>query len=861
MSLNGTQYTFDPLTLSGLTLSNNLSGTYVPYSSANSTVNLNQQSLTNVKDITVGIPNDNANIYTTFINGSNFNIWTNKGTADELLMLNMQYIKDNVLGRYTNYFLYGRLWLYSGDGSTLWMANDSTGIMTFTQGVTIGSAYNINITPATSSTGTILTYGIGGATGNSSETLFIKNRSGVNSLYFAGDGTVKAVQNLNALKTLSVGAEIPAGNVTITGAGSTFAILQYGVGGTSGMLSDRLVIRNRAGTDVVLYTDAGNVFQYTGIFSCPSLAITGITNAFVYNNGSGTATAVQAIFASGNTSSANPNILLASGGAFQVSDAGNTQNYFLVENGRQRYAVNSGTYGYYTWVIDGLAVMSLNTALLNVLKPCTMTSLTINSSGCNLSVNGIASIYTGNRFMPTNGSYMSAGSLCIGSTNNSYGGNSGTSNIAGLILETQNKGNQEIAIHDNGNTVKSFMYYNGTNTKFYMGRDMGNGWGEADIVAVKSMSSRTFLLTGETGTYTNGCIYTDPNWGMLFRAYRAGAISSYVWTRYDGSATIMTLNNAGNLGIGVENASYKLDVRGNMAVNNGAGSTCLYGPNGYNSYLLVGAGTGGQETSSTTACIKSTNGNLHMDCAVGYYMYLNYYTAGAEILMFGTMRNTYSYNQFGGACTNNQPVAASFRQNVIGNWIGSRHDSTYATPYPDCVVIGTLGAQATIGAHNYNLTAWTTLYIANPSFTYPSDETIKENIVTANNELCYENIKRVRLVRYNYKEDGPAGELGKVDKSRLGVIAQEFQAIYPKSVSEIDDATTGKKYLTVDTQQLYYTLIGAVQQQQLLIEQQQKQIEEQKAQIASYEDRFKHYDELLDSMDQKFKRLGLKIQF
>jgi hypothetical protein len=290
----------------------------------------------------------------------------------------------------------------------------------------------------------------------------------------------------------------------------------------------------------------------------------------------------------------------------------------------------------------------------------------------------------------------------------------------------------------------------------------------------------------------------------------------------------MTLNNAGNLGIGVENASYKLDVRGNMAVNNGAGSTCLYGPNGYNSYLLVGAGTGGQETSSTTACIKSTNGNLHMDCAVGYAMYLNYYTAGAEILMYGTMRNTYSYNQFGGACTNNQPVSASFRQNVIGNWIGSRHDSTYATPYPDCVVIGTLGAQATVGAHNYNLTAWATLYVANPSFVYPSDETIKENIVTADNELCYANIKKVRLVRYNYKEDGPAGELGKVDKSRLGVIAQEFQAIYPKSVSEIDDATTGKKYLTVDTQQLYYTLIGAVQQQQQLIENQQRQIDELK---------------------------------
>ena len=125
MSVDGISNTFYPITLSGLTLTDSLNSTYVPYANASTTLNLNQQSLANVKDITVGIPNDNANIYTTFISGGNFNIWTNKGLADEQLMLNLQYIKDSILGRYINYFLYGRLWLYSGNGSTLWMANDS----------------------------------------------------------------------------------------------------------------------------------------------------------------------------------------------------------------------------------------------------------------------------------------------------------------------------------------------------------------------------------------------------------------------------------------------------------------------------------------------------------------------------------------------------------------------------------------------------------------------------------------------------------------------------------------------------------------------------------------------------------------
>jgi hypothetical protein len=919
MSINGTQYTFDPLTLSGLTLTNSLSNAYVPYSSASNTVNLNQQSLTNVKNITMGIPNDNANIYTNFINGGTFNIWTNTGTADEVLMLNMQYIKDNVLGRYTNYFLYGRLWLYSGDGSTLWMANDSTGIMTFTQGVNIGSSYSINISPATSSTGTIVTYGIGGTTGNSSETMYIKNQSGVTSLYFAGDGTVKAVQNLNALKTLSVGAEIPAGNVTITGAGSTFAILQYGVGGTAGTLSDRLVIRNRAGTDCVLYTDSGNVFQYTGIFSCPSLAVTGITNAFLYNNGSGTATGVQAIFATGTTASASPNICLAGGGAFQVSNTANTQSYLAVQStgvsstlpiygtgvvatGNPSYAagttamwmsvetsntgvLGAGLYGtnYYPisyrgkthqWQCDGVERMTLINTVWSA-------------------VGVIGSIYTGTRFMPVTSTYMQAGSLCIGSTNNSYGGNTGTSNIAGLMLETQGGGNQEIAIHDYGVTVKSFMYYSGAEQRIYLGRDMGNGWGTCPIAVRSNFQTRvvtsassnyiTFYNQGGNATSYIGCenssgaglFGSGQAYGMSLGCVNNSGVSLFQnnslltqWFRNTFSEVVQTIPAGSsytfNIGSGYAFTITPNSIETNkyMRLSNGDSSTCLYGPNSsYGAYLLVGAGTGSQQTSSNTACVKVTNGNLHCDSAVGYSMYLNYYSQGSEILMFGRMSNTYSNNQFGGSCTNNQSVCASFRQNVIGQWIGSRHDSTTSGSTPDCVVLGSLSNGAWIGGHNYNLTAWATLYVANPSFQYPSDERLKENIITANNKLCYENIKMVRLVRYNYKEDDIANDLGKDDKNRLGVIAQEFREIFPRSVMERDDPTTNTSYLSINTDQLYFTLIGCVQQQQLLIEQQQKQIEEQKAQIGSYEERFKHYDALLDSMDQKFKRLGLKIQF
>ena len=59
-------------------------------------------------------------------------------------------------------------------------------------------------------------------------------------------------------------------------------------------------------------------------------------------------------------------------------------------------------------------------------------------------------------------SSMTAGSLCIGNTNQDYGGgNLWNANTAGLLLECADV--TEIAVHDAGNVVHSFMYYQSNN--------------------------------------------------------------------------------------------------------------------------------------------------------------------------------------------------------------------------------------------------------------------------------------------------------------------------------------------------------------------------------------------------------------
>jgi hypothetical protein len=69
---------------------------------------------------------------------------------------------------------------------------------------------------------------------------------------------------------------------------------------------------------------------------------------------------------------------------------------------------------------------------------------------------------------------MQAGSLTIGDTLLNYGGgNQWTTNTAGFMMECSD--NFEMAVHDAGARIASFMYYTSANNVFNVGRDMG--WG------------------------------------------------------------------------------------------------------------------------------------------------------------------------------------------------------------------------------------------------------------------------------------------------------------------------------------------------------------------------------------------------
>jgi peptidoglycan hydrolase CwlO-like protein len=88
-----------------------------------------------------------------------------------------------------------------------------------------------------------------------------------------------------------------------------------------------------------------------------------------------------------------------------------------------------------------------------------------------------------------------------------------------------------------------------------------------------------------------------------------------------------------------------------------------------------------------------------------------------------------------------------------------------------------------------------------------SDSNMKTDIIDANLDMCYENIKNMNLKKFRYKDE--IESIDKTDKYRLGFIAQDLQKIFPKSVR--DNTIKEGKFLSLNLDQLNYTLYGAVQ--------------------------------------------------
>ena len=133
-----------------------------------------------------------------------------------------------------------------------------------------------------------------------------------------------------------------------------------------------------------------------------------------------------------------------------------------------------------------------------------------------------------------------------------------------------------------------------------------------------------------------------------------------------------------------------------------------------------------------------------------------------------------------------------------------------------------------------------------------SDHRIKENIKKANLKICFDNVKNINLYRFKYIDGFKLGT--KHDKTQLGYIAQQVQQHFPKSVvrnkTRLDDKREVPDLASVDTNQINFTLFGAVKQLIKVVEKQSKRIKKLEEMLNIIDD-----DEVEDDADEPYIKI------
>jgi Chaperone of endosialidase len=207
----------------------------------------------------------------------------------------------------------------------------------------------------------------------------------------------------------------------------------------------------------------------------------------------------------------------------------------------------------------------------------------------------------------------------------------------------------------------------------------------------------------------------------------------------------------------------------------------------------------------------SVHGNMYNPrIGIGYFMDSNgdnnNGSNNANALISSVGSNTYIIGTYVGVGTS----SPTEKLDVSGNLKVSNN----------VYIMNNLGLGTTNPTYQLQLSTDSAAKPSTTTWTTTSDVRLKTNITIADKTRCYDIIKNLPLKHYTWSKDYVDTTLV-TDNSKLGWIAQDVQEVFPKAVR-----TTSMYGLqdckTLDADQIYATMYGAIQKLQDIVEQLQQ---------------------------------------
>jgi hypothetical protein len=214
--------------------------------------------------------------------------------------------------------------------------------------------------------------------------------------------------------------------------------------------------------------------------------------------------------------------------------------------------------------------------------------------------------------------------------------------------------------------------------------------------------------------------------------------------------------------------------------------------------------------------------NSALKCAIIAQGRSNYSRANLCFCLDDTANNDQAYN----ASTGNCRMRIEPDGRIFQNWIVAITNHLFISSQ-----YNTGSSQITVYNNGLN-------YQQNNSASWAisSDKRIKEEIETADYDICFNNVKNIELRRFKYSPLWKDRKFN--DNIQLGFIAQEVEQFYPKSINitkeELTDGTIIEDCRSVDLNQMNFTLYGAVKKIMKIVDAQNERIQALENIISKY---------------------------